>query len=59
MMRKDLNNPVRILLAHQCTFGEKVSRVSISQFIEIKMFIEYEYKSIWLQFRENGGFSSL
>ena len=32
-----LNNHERALLAHQCTFGEKIARFNISQFYVIKI----------------------
>ena len=32
-----LSNHQRALLAHQCTFGEKIARFNISQFYEIKI----------------------
>ena len=32
-----LSNHERALLAHQCTFGEKIARFNISQFYVIKI----------------------
>ena len=32
-----LSNHERALLAHQCTFGEKIARFNISQFYAIKI----------------------
>ena len=32
-----LSNYERALLAHQCTFGEKIARLNISQFYVIKI----------------------
>ena len=32
-----LSNRERALLAHQCTFGEKIARFNISQFYVIKI----------------------
>ena len=32
-----LNNNGRALLAHQCTFGEKIARFMLSQFYVIKI----------------------
>ena len=41
-MLRVLSNHKRAWLAHQCTFGEKIVRVSITQFSMIKIFLQVE-----------------